>query len=61
MDVLHFECRPSLYHYTNLHASTLELTIRVVNEDGSELTGPDLLTGYTVLLHTHAYRGYSCR
>ena len=44
MQVLNFECRPSLYHFTDLSTSTLELTLRVVNRDGSELEGPANLT-----------------
>lgn len=46
MQVLNFECRPSLYKFTDLSESTLEMSIRVVKRDGSELKGPATLTGF---------------
>ena len=50
MQVLNFECRPSLNLFTDLSQTTLELTLRVVHRDGSELKGPDVLSG----MHAHA-------
>jgi hypothetical protein len=42
MEVLHFNVHPSLHHFTDLSQTALELQIRVVHKDGSELTGPEL-------------------
>ena len=42
MQVLHFECRPSLHKFTDLSETVLDLTIRVVRRDGSPLTGPEM-------------------
>lgn len=42
MEVLHFNCHSSLHYFTDLSQTQLELTIRVVHKDGTELTGPEL-------------------